>query len=135
MSSRSILVDCCALADLFVGDEQHDRESVALRREFPIWYSPPLIQAEFGNVLRTQIRAGNMTEETGLQILAKAMEMVVICDKPPGAEILKESNASQLTFYDATYVATARLKALTLYTRDKKILANCAAVARSVTRT
>ena len=132
MNSEAILVDCCALADLFVGEADFEQASANLRRKFPIWYSPALIKAEFGNVLRTQVRAGKMTAEKALEIWSVAMGKVLLCEEADGAGILKEANASRLTFYDATYVAAARSTGLTLYTRDSEILRNCPEVAQPI---
>jgi len=132
MNSEAILVDCCALADLFVGEADFEQASANLRRKFPIWYSPALIKAEFGNVLRTQVRAGKMTAEKALEIWSVAIGKVLLCEEADGAEILKEANASCLTFYDATYVATARATGLPLYTRDSDILKYCPDVAQPI---
>ena len=64
--------------------------------------------------------------------MLKGMGMVSFCLEASESMILREANASNLTFYDATYVATAKGTGLTLYTRDGDILKNCPEVAREI---
>lgn len=125
IAETRILVDNNALADLFVGAEAFANEAENLRRKFPVWVAPPLCRYEFGNVLRTYVRAGRQIEESAVMMLQKALAMLSFCDEPDEEEILKEALKSNLTFYDATYVACARSNGLRLYTRDKEILENC----------
>ena len=124
-----ILVDNNALADLFVGVEALADEAADLRRKFPIWVAPPLCRYEFGNVLRTYVRAGKQTEEAAAKMLRKGLGMLIFCEEPEEEQILKVAFENELTFYDATYVACARAMGLRLYTRDKEILKNCPDVA------
>ena len=132
MNSPRIMVDNCALADLFFGEERFEVAARELRRKFPVWIAPPLIRYEFGNVIRTQIRTGRLSVEMGASMILKGMGMVSFCLEPAESLILQEANVSSLTFYDATYVATARETGLTLYTRDGDILKNCSEVAREI---
>ena len=132
MNFPRILVNNCALADLFFGESRFEVAASELRRKFPIWIAPPLIRYEFGNVIRTQIRTGRLSAETGESMMLKGMEMVIFCLEPSESLILQEANISNLTFYDATYVATAKETGLMLYTRDGDILKNCPEVAREI---
>ena len=132
MNFPRILVDNCALADLFFGESRFEVAASELRRKFPIWIAPPLIRYEFGNVIRTQIRTGRLSAETGESMMLKGMEMVSFCLEPSESMILQEANISNLTFYDATYVATAKETGLMLYTRDGDVLKNCPEVAREI---
>jgi predicted nucleic acid-binding protein len=124
-----ILVDNNALADLFVGEAAFEEGARELRRKFPFWVAPPLCRYEFGNVLRTYVRSGRQSEETAQTMLEKGLGMLSFCEEPDESVILKEAIASGLSFYDATYVACARLTGWKLYTRDKEILQNCPDVA------
>ncbi|MCF3652536.1 type II toxin-antitoxin system VapC family toxin [Synoicihabitans lomoniglobus] len=132
MNSSRILVDNNALSDLFVGDEGLQADAERLRRKFRDWMAPPLCRYEFGNVLRTYVRAGRRTEEVAQSMLGKGLGMVRFCEEPSDEVILGVAMASNLTFYDATYVACARALSLTLYTRDGDILRNCPDVARRI---
>lgn len=129
MKPFQILVDNNALADLFVGDEEFLNAASELRRKYPSWSAPPLCRYEFGNVLRTYVKAGKQTEEKAFVMLRKGLGMVNFCAEPAEETILQEALTSNLTFYDATYVACARSTGLKLYTRDKDILKNCPDVA------
>lgn len=129
MKTFQILVDNNALADLFVGDEEFLDAASELRRKYPLWFAPPLCRYEFGNVLRTYVKAGKQTEEKALVMLRKGLGMVTICEEPDEEAILQEALTSHLSFYDATYVACARSMGLKLHTRDKEILKNCPDVA------
>lgn len=135
MSLQPVLIDNNALADLFVGESQLQADAERLRRAFPVWVAPPLIRYEFGNVLRTAVRLGRQEESTALTMLRKGLGMIRLCGEPSEENILRAANGSGLTFYDATYVASARELGLTLYTRDKEILKNCPDVARRIADT
>lgn len=129
MASQSILIDANALADFFVGEEAFRRDAVELRRKYPYWRTLPLCRYEFGNVLRTYIRGGKLSEAKGLAMLRDGYDMVSMCPECEGDVILAEANASRLSFYDAAYVACARSMDLRLYTRDGEILKNCPEIA------
>jgi predicted nucleic acid-binding protein len=130
--ASSILVDCCALADLFVGEESFRAEAEALRRKWPHWRASPLIVYEFGNVLRTQVAAGKLTETHAVTCFSAGLALVDISEDPTPEKILQWAIQRKLTFYDATHVAIANKLGLTLFTRDKEILANCPDVAKKI---
>lgn len=129
MSEEVILVDCNALADLFVGVSDLKDAALNLRREHPNWMTLPLCRYEFGNVLRTYVRGGRIAEEDALLMLKQGLSMVEFCAEPDVGTIFSVANASHLSFYDAGYVAAARLLEVELYTRDGEILRNCPDVA------
>lgn len=129
MRDEPILVDANALADFFVGEERLREAAVALRRVFPCWATLPLCRHEFGNVVRTYTRLGRIRAEDGLAMLRQGLGMVSYCADCPEEVVLAEANASDLSFYDAAYVARARTLGVLLYTRDAAILRNCPGVA------
>jgi predicted nucleic acid-binding protein len=132
MSENPILVDNNALVDLFLGEAPFLIAAEALRLKFPDWVAPPLIRYEFGNVLRTYVRLKGVAEEKAERILSKGLSILTFCEEPEEDVILREAHASGLTFYDASYVACARLHGLRLYTRDKGILQNCPNVSAKI---
>ena len=132
MSNRPILIDNNALADFFIGEESFRKDAENLRRKFPFWITSPLCRYEFGNVLRTYVRLGKVSETDGVQMLRQGLKMVNFCGDCAEEVILAEANASKLTFYDATYVADARWHRYELYTRDGEILRNCPEIARAI---
>ncbi|MFT4177765.1 MAG: type II toxin-antitoxin system VapC family toxin [Luteolibacter sp.] len=132
MNGGTILVDNNALADFFVGKEDFKRDAEKLRRKFPDWVAPPLIRYEFGNVLRTYVRCGYISQDDGMEMLRLGLSMVRFCEECAEEVILEEANASSLTFYDATYSSCARRQGYELFTRDGDILRSCPEFARSI---
>ena len=132
MSDRPILIDNNALVDFFVGVEVLKKDAENLRRKFPFWMTSPLCRYEFGNVLRTYIRRGLVSETDGLLMLRQGLKMVSFCSECAEEVILTEAHASKLTFYDATYAACARWLGYPLYTRDGDILKNCPEIAHAI---
>lgn len=127
-----ILVDNNALVDILLGEPEFEKAAQELRRKFPNWIAPNLCRYELGNVLRTYCRRGNVSESQASALLRAGLGLVSLCGEPDDEVIFAEANASQLSFYDATYVACAREMGLTLYTRDKAILRSCPDVARHI---
>jgi predicted nucleic acid-binding protein len=132
MSDTPILIDNNALVDFFVGEDVLKRDAENLRRKYPIWIAPPLCRYEFGNVLRTYIRNGFVSELDARHMLRHGLSMVRLCTECEEDVILGVANTSALSFYDATYVACARSLEYELYTRDKEILKNCPDIARPI---
>ena len=132
MSDRPILIDNNALVDFFVGEEVLKKDAENLRRKFPFWMTSPLCRYEFGNVLRTYIRRGLVSETDGLLMLRQGLKMVSFCSECAEEVILTEAHASKLTVYDATYAACARWLGYPLYTRDGDILKNCPEIAHAI---
>jgi predicted nucleic acid-binding protein len=132
MSECPILIDNNALVDFFVGDEILKKGAEKLRRKFPFWITSPLCRYEFGNVMRTYVRLGKVSETDGVLMLRQGLKMVNFCSDCAEEVILAEAHASKLTFYDATYVADARWHRYELYTRDGEILKSCPEIARAI---
>lgn len=132
MTERPILIDNNALVDFFVGVETLKKDAENLRRKFPYWMTSPLCRYEFGNVLRTYVRRGLVSEADGLLMLRQGLKMVTFCDDCPEEVTLAEAHASKLSFYDATYAASARRHRYQLYTRDGDILKYCPEIACAI---
>jgi len=132
MDSESAFIDANALADFFVGEDDVRRDSETLRRKHSVWVTLPLCRHEFGNVLRKYTRHGKIGAEDGLKMLRQGLAMVAYCADCTDEVVLSEANASNLSFYDAAYVARARSLGVWLYTRDDGILKNCPDVARAI---
>lgn len=129
MHRETILVDANALADFFVGEAALRADAETLRRKFPSWMTLPLCGYEFGNVLRTYTRQKLIGAEGGLLMLRQGLAMVEYCSECDPEVVLAVANASDLSFYDASYVARARTLGIQLHTRDGQILRNCPDVA------
>lgn len=132
MSSEAIFVDSNVLIDFFVGEGALRKDAKALRQRFPNWVTLPWCRYEFGNVLRTYIRLGKIDETTGAEMLRKGAAMLRLSEECADAVVLAEANASNLSFYDAAYVARARVLGVRLYTRDGEILKHCPDIAVSI---
>lgn len=132
MDSQSVFIDANALADFFVGEESFRKSSEELRRAHTDWVTLRLCRHEFGNVIRLYTRLGKIDQTDGMEMLRRGLSMVEYCDDCDDEVVLAEANASNLTFYDAAYVARARSLGRWLYTRDEQILKNCADVARPI---
>jgi predicted nucleic acid-binding protein len=132
MADHPILIDNNALVDFFVGVEELKQDAEKLRRKFPVWITTPLCRYEFGNVLKSYVRRGFVSEDDGLLMLRQGLKMVSFCSECAEEVIFSEANASRLTFYDATYVACGRQLDYRLYTRDKEILEHCPEMAYAI---
>jgi len=123
MNMKRLVVDNNVLADFFFGSEDRVARVQTWLRRYPVWIVPDLWRYEFGNVVRSQVCFGGLPEEAARQALRQACSMVTPSPAPlTEEEILVESLQSQLTFYDASYVAHARSLGLELLTRDREIL-------------
>ncbi|TVR47800.1 MAG: PIN domain-containing protein [Puniceicoccaceae bacterium] len=129
MRSETVFIDSNVVIDFFMGEGDLREGAKALRRKFPDWMTLPWCRYEFGNVLRTCIRRGKIDERSGAEMLRKGVVMLRYCDECADEVVLAEANASNLSFYDAAYVARARALGVRLYTRDGDILKNCPEIA------
>lgn len=129
MRTEAIFIDANVLIDFFVGEAALREDAERLRRKSPDWLTLPLCRYEFGNALRTYIRLGKIDEGSGAEMLLKGVAMLRFCDECADAVVLTEANASNLSFYDAAYVARARSLGVRLYTRDGRILKSCSDIA------
>ena len=132
MNAEPIFIDSNALIDFFVGETALREDAKALRRKFPDWITLPWCRYEFGNVLRRYIRLGKVGERDASAMLRKGVAMLRFCEECADGVVLAEANASNLTFYDAAYVARTRSLGIRVYTRDGDILRNCPEIAISI---
>ena len=128
-----IVVDATVLADFLVGESALQAAAVELMREDSDWISVGLWRYELGNVLwkKVKFEKGDPDEirphlECGVRLLIETVEDL---DLPAVYDIAVQKG---LTFYDASYVWLARARGITLRTRDKQILRECADVARAM---
>lgn len=135
MISEAIFIDSNVLIDFFVGEGALREDAAALRQKFPVWVTLPWCRYEFGNVLRTYIRFGKIDESSGAEMLRTGVAMLRFCAECTDTVVLAEANSSNLSFYDAAYVASARSMGFRLYTRDGGILRNCPDIAVPVCET
>jgi len=132
MQHEVILIDANALVDFFLGETSLQSAAQSLRRQHPDWLTIPWCRYEFGNAVRKYTRLGHIQEADGYEILQAGLAMIRLCPDCDGRVVLAEANRSNLTFYDAAYVARARSSGLRLRTRDGDILRNCPDVASSL---
>ena len=109
MSDRPILIDNNALVDFFVGEEILKKDAEKLRRKFPFWITSPLCRYEFGNVLRTYVRLGKVSETDGVLMLRQGLKMVSFCSDCAEEVILprlsKNNSSPGMKFISATLTA------------------------------
>lgn len=132
VNGAPILVDANAVIDFFLGDAVLRQDAEALRRKFPDWVTLPWCRYEFGNILRKYTRLGRIDERDAFGMLYRGLAMLRFCDECLAEVVLAEANTSNLTFYDAAYVACARSLGVSLYTRDAEIIKNCPGIAIAI---
>ena len=121
-----IVIDATVLADYFIGEEAVHRPAKQLLTEDPVWISPALWQYELGNVLRTYVKAGRLAAAAAETHLRNAGSLVVeTVDMADPQGVLALALERGLTMYDASYVWLAKLRSLTLRTRDADVLKFC----------
>lgn len=121
-----IIVDCTAIADFFIGEAEIQKAAQSLLELDPEWVSPVLWRYEFGNVLRSQVRAGKISVKLMSRYLRAAenivLESVVELDSVAVGEI---AHAHELSFYDASYVWLGQVRGISFYSRDDKLRRKC----------
>ena len=121
-----IVIDATVLADFFIGEDGVHRRARQLLAEDPVWISPSLWRYELGNVLRTHVKAGRLDAAVAEAHLRNAGALVVeTVDMTDPQEVLNLALERGLTMYDAAYVSLAKLRGLTLRTRDAEVLKFC----------
>jgi predicted nucleic acid-binding protein len=89
----------------------------------PYWFSPPLWQSEFRNVLSVAMRRKLISLEQAGQIMDSAVKTMSGREIPVSSgRVLELAAASSCTAYDCEYVALAQELDMKLVTLDKKIL-------------
>lgn len=125
-----VVVDNTVLADLLVGKENLVQASKRLLYLDPEWIAPDLWRYELGNVLLLIARHKRLPIEAMHGLLSHADSLIQTVVDLDWETILETARASELSYYDASYVWLAREKGIPLYTRDGKILKQCSDVAR-----
>lgn len=117
-----IVVDTNVLAYLLIeGDRTPDAQ--ALRRADPDWRSDPFLFVEFSNLLATQVRAKALSAGQAMSLLEAAAQQITTWIEIPHAEALAVAMGSQISAYDARFVACARQLAVPLVTEDVRLRA------------
>ena len=93
-----------------------------VRLRDPEWVVPPLWQSEFLNVMWLYVRQGVFSEEDALRRFREAERVVRIEASPPAERVLGLAVQHNVTAYDATYAALARLLGVQHATYDQQVL-------------
>lgn len=98
----------------------------------PDWRVPILWQSEMQNLLATRMRVLKIPLSEALLAMSDASRLIQVSALVPDSEtILKITSATNLSAYDAEFLALARRLQVTLVTSDRKILAADPDVAKS----
>jgi len=117
-----IVVDTNVLAYLFI-EGPRTREVEALRGVDPEWAAPLLWRSEFRSVLAGYLRRGEVERRVAIRMTEVAEQMLHGREYAPDHEaVIDVVLESDLSAYDAEYVATARRVGVPLYTYDAQIL-------------
>ncbi|WP_347351754.1 type II toxin-antitoxin system VapC family toxin [Intrasporangium sp.] len=119
--SDDYVLDASALALALIGKTDAADD---LRRRLPTMrrHAPHLVDAEVGNVLRRHERRGQISAREGEVALAASRTLIE--HRYPHSGVLAElawSWRSNLTFYDALYVALAVRLGVPLLTADARL--------------
>jgi predicted nucleic acid-binding protein len=117
----SLVVDASALAYASIsGDEGAARLRRMLRDE--VVHAPHLVDAELGNVLRSHVLRGDMTEEHAAAVMQHAPGLVDHRYGHTGAFAAAAwALREKVTFYDGMYIALAAALRIPLVTTDARL--------------
>lgn len=117
-----IVVDVNVLAYLFIaGPETAAVE--ALHGEDPDWAAPLLWRSEWRSVLTGYLRTGDLDRRSALDLTELARRVVAGREYPVDDQaVLDVVLGSELSAYDAEYVATARALGVPLATFDRQLI-------------
>ncbi len=127
---RGVVVDTSALIRLFVPDgplpEGLEAAVDAAWRGDALLMAPDLLLAEIGQVLRKKERAGYLRKEESDEILAAvlALPIEVLPHRPLLADALDLARETNLTVYDALFLALAKGRGAALISADEQLV-NC----------
>ncbi len=127
-----IVVDVNVLADFLVGDESLKIKAATLASIDPTWIAPSLWRYELGNVLWKVLQFSDHPEKEIKKAFTLAEQLIEeTVEELDWEAVLSFAKENELTYYDASYVWLAQTLEIPLYTRDKKILRNCPATAKT----
>jgi predicted nucleic acid-binding protein len=116
-----IILDASAVVDLLVEPATQNAELRARVRTASVVHAPHLMDAEVTNALRRKVLQGRVDQVTARRVIRRLAAMRV--KLWPHRPLLGRAFAlrSQLTAYDAIYVAMAEATGATLVTRDARL--------------
>jgi predicted nucleic acid-binding protein len=127
-----IVVDTNIIAYLFVTNEEFTPLADQVYGQDPDWIAPSLWNYEFFNLLNLYRKRSMLGEDEMKSLYFKALETIEAVDLVDLSFIYNVAVNSDLTGYDAFFVALASEKNLPLVTEDKKILNGFPTVAISM---
>ena len=102
---------------------QHTELAQAVRQRDPDWHVPILWRSELRNVLTAYLRRDLLSRTQALQILIAADQALAGCEHViPDDLVLDVVAGSELTAYDAEFVALANALSAPLVTADRQVL-------------
>ncbi len=116
-----IVVDTNIIAYLFVRNDEFTPITKELYRKDRSWIAPSLWKFEFFNLLNLYRKRSLLAEEDMKDIYFKSLETVETVDLVDLSFLYNVASTSDLTGYDAQFVALANEKNLSLITEDKRI--------------
>ena len=118
-----IVVDASALLEVFLGTPEAARVAARISRSDTGLHAPHLIDMEVAQVVRRYARAGNIDAERGRGALEALRSLPLT--RYPHTNLLPRiwELRTNLTAYDAAYVALAEALDAPLVTRDRRLAA------------
>jgi predicted nucleic acid-binding protein len=117
-----IVVDTNVVAYLLIEGEHTGAARRVLARD-PEWVAPPLWRSELRNLLIGYLRAGTMTLEDALRVVAVADRRVQDPGDPADSRaVLELALRSGCSAYDCEFVAIAERLDVPLVTADRRVL-------------
>ena len=132
MKNEPVLIDSNVVCDFLLGEPEFNEQAQEFFRQCPQVLGHGFILSEVGNVICTYVRRGKIPSATGYDLLHAATDLFIVTEEPKVLDMYQVATEFNLTFYDATHVATALALETPLITRDKKILKNCSHTATSI---
>lgn len=126
-----IVVDTNVVAYLLIeGDRTGDAQ--LLRLADPDWRSEPFLLVEFSNLLATQVRTKALSVTQAASLLGSAEQQITAWLEVSAADVLAVAIHSQVSAYDARFVACARQLSATLVTEDARLRATTPGLSMSI---
>lgn len=126
-----IVADSNLLAALILGGPDTAVARAVLQRD-PSWCVPTLWRSEFSNILAGHMRVRGLSLHEAVRAHEFAASIVAGREYAvPPSSVLEIVSSSNLSAYDAEFVALARSLRAKLVTADKQLLRECSDVAQS----